>query len=172
MTKSTPASAAHDDLLLEHPAHGLLRLLVSVDIDVRVADVSGEKRAGLFGDLLRDGERLAVDLLEQVLLADDPHLLAVRVVRERLDDVRARANELAVELRDDVRLLEHDFWDERACLEISAPLELEEIALGADHRAFVEPLEKPLAHGVIMSDPTEPAPREARGRRARSRRRR
>ena len=85
----------------------------------------------------------AVDLLEQVLLADDPHLLPVRVVRERLDDVRAGADELAVELRDDLGLLEHDLGDERAGLQIPAALELEEVPLGADHRALVEPLERP-----------------------------
>ena len=93
----------------------------------------------------------------------------MRVVRERLDDVRAGADELAVELRDDLGLLEHDLGDERAGLQIPAALELEEVPLGADHRALVEPLEKALAHTVIMSDRIEPAPREARGRPGRSR---
>ncbi len=133
------------DLLLEHRPHGLLRLVV-VRIDVGVADVPGEERPALGCDLLRDRERLPVDLLEQVLLPDDPHLLAVRVVRERLDDVGARAHEVAVQLRDDLGMLEHDLGDEGAGLQIAAPLELEEIALGADHRALVEPLEEPFAH--------------------------
>ena len=69
-----------------------------------------------------------------VLAADDPQLLAVRVVGERLDDVRARVDELAVQLGHLLRVLEHDLGDERARLQVAAPLELEEVALGADHR--------------------------------------
>ena len=38
----------------------------------------------------------AVQRLEEILLADHPHLLAVPVVGERLDDVAARALEIVV----------------------------------------------------------------------------
>ena len=64
-----------------------------------------------------------------------PQLLAVRVVGERLDDVRARMHEFAVQLRHDLGVLQHDLRDEGAGLQIAAPLELEQIAFGADHRA-------------------------------------
>ncbi len=83
-------------------------------------------------------ERLAVERLEQVLLADDLQLLAVAVVGERLDDVGSRPRELDVQLADDVGVLEHDLGHEAAGLEIPPPLELEEVALGADDRAGLE----------------------------------
>ena len=98
MTKSTPASAAHATCSSNIAWTALRRLGVVGVEDVRVADVAGEERAGLVGDLLRERERVPVQLLEQVLLADDAHLLAVRVVGERLDDVGARVHELAMEL--------------------------------------------------------------------------
>src|SRR5437660_841787 len=77
-----------------------------------------------------------------VFAADDPKLLPVRVVGERLDDVRACVDEIAVELGDDLRVLEHDFGDEGARLQIPTPLELEYVALGADDRALVETLQE------------------------------
>src|SRR3712207_919568 len=54
----------------------------------------------LFRSLLREGEGLAVEALEKLHFADDPELLAVGVVGERLDHVRPRVDELAVKLRD------------------------------------------------------------------------
>mgnify|MGYP003287594989 CR=1 FL=1 len=130
------------DLLLEHRASSALRLLIPGIEDIRVADIACEESAALGRDLLRERERLAVDLLEQVLLADQPHLLPVRVVRERLDDVGARVDELPVQLRDEIGMLEHDLRYECAGLEVTAPLELEEITLGADHVPALESLEQ------------------------------
>ena len=153
MMKSTPASDAQPTCSSNIARTVVLRLGV-VRIDVGIADVPGEERPALGCDLLRDRERLPVELLEQVLLPDDPHLLAVRVVRERLHDVGARVHEVAVQLRDDLGMVEHDLGHERAGLQVAAPLELEEIALGADHRALVEPLEEPFAHEPIMSERT------------------
>ena len=66
----------------------------------------------------------------------------MRVVGERLDDVRACVDEVAVQLGDDLRVLEHDFGNEGARLQIAAPLELEYVAFGADDRALVETLEE------------------------------
>ena len=67
----------------------------------------------------------------------------MRVVRERLDDVGARVHELAVQLRDELGMIEHDLGDERAGLEVAPPLELEEVALGADHRPRLQALQQP-----------------------------
>src|SRR5207249_218065 len=130
---------------------------------VRVADVAREQRAGLRGHFPGDRERLPVQLLEQVLLADDAHLLAVRVVGERLDDVGARTEEVAVELGDDLGMVEHDLRDERSRLDVAAPLELEEIALGADDRAALQAFEEAVAHRSIMSARTARARGPARG---------
>ena len=94
----------------------------------------------LGGHVVGDLQRLAVDRFEIALAPDQRELLAVRVVRERLDDVRTRVDELAVELGDEVRLLEHDLRDECASLQVAAPLELEQVPLGADHGSVAEPI--------------------------------
>ena len=116
--------------------------VVAGDEHVRVADVAGKQRAGLVGHLPRDRERLPVHRLEQVLLADRLQLLAVRVVRERLDDVGSRVDELPMKLRDELGVLEDDLGDERPGLQVAPPLELEEVALGTDDGALVEPLQQ------------------------------
>ena len=77
-----------------------------------------------------------------LLPADDPQLRAVRVVRERLDHVRAGVDEVSVELLDEIGVFEDHLRHEGARLEIAAPLELEEVPLGADDGPGGEPLEK------------------------------
>ena len=47
-----------------------------------------------------------------------------------------------MQLRDGLRMLEHDFRHEGAGLQVAAPLELEHVALGADDGALGEALEK------------------------------
>src|ERR1700688_2686277 len=51
-------------------------------------------------------------------------------------------HELAVELLDELGMLEHHLRHVSAGLEIAAALELEEIALGADHRALGQALKQ------------------------------
>ena len=77
-------------------------------------------------------ESLPVDRLEIRLAPDHAELLAVAVVGERLDDVGAGVDEVAMELDDDLRVVEHDLGDEGSGLQVAPPLELEDIALGAD----------------------------------------
>jgi hypothetical protein len=125
-------------LLLEHRARGVLRRLVLRE-DVRIADVSRDQRVALGRNLLGDRERLPVELLEEVLLADQAHLFPVGVIREGRHDVRAGVDEISVQLRHDLGMVEHGLGHERARLHVATPLELEEIALGADHRASLEP---------------------------------
>ena len=117
--KSTPASTAHATCSSNMARAAAADCVVPLDEDVRVADVAGEEGAVLEGDLLRERERLAVERLEQILLADHLQLLAVPVVGERLDDVGSRSHELDVELTHDVGVLEHDLGDEAARLEIA-----------------------------------------------------
>ena len=85
-------------------------------------------------------ERGAVQRLEQVLLADDPHLLAVAVVGERLDDVRAGALVVDVQRPEGVRVLQGDLGDELAGAQVAAALQLEQEALGTDHGSGVQAL--------------------------------
>ena len=96
---------------------------------------------GLVCDLLRQRERLPIQLLEQVLLSMI-RSLAVRVVGERFDDVRARVDEVAMEPQDALRVVEDHLRHECACLQVTTPLELEEIPLRADDRPFLQSLEQ------------------------------
>ena len=81
-----------------------------------------------------DRQRLPVHLLQQVLLADHSQLFAMRVVGEGLDHVRPGMDELAVELRHEIRMLQDHLGHIRPRLQVAAPLELEEIPFGADDR--------------------------------------
>ena len=47
-------------------------------------------------------------------------------------------HELAVQLLDDLGVIQDDLGDERPGLKVSAPLALEEVALGTDHRAALQ----------------------------------
>jgi hypothetical protein len=116
-----------------------------------VADVAGEERTSLVRDLLRQLERVAVERLEVVLATDHPQLLPVPVVGERDHDLGPRAQKLPVQLADGIRIVEHDLWDEGAALEIAAPLELEEIALGAEDDVALEALQQgqPSVHWAL-----------------------
>ena len=76
--KSTPASAAQPTCSSNIARTAACDCGVGRVVDVGVADVAGEQRAGVRArPPWRCCERLPVDRLEQVLLADDPQLLAV-----------------------------------------------------------------------------------------------
>ncbi len=47
-----------------------------------------------------------------------------------------------MQLRDHLRMFEHDLGHERAGLQVAAALELEDVALGADHWPLVEALQQ------------------------------
>ena len=64
------------------------------------------------------------------------------VVREGDHHLRPRAQELAVELAHRLGVVEHDLRDERAGLEVAAPLELEQVALGAQDGVLRESFTK------------------------------
>jgi hypothetical protein len=52
-------------------------------------------------------------------------------------------------------MLEHDLGHERSALQIAAPLELEEVPLGAQDDVLLETVEerRPAAHSAYRSDP-------------------
>ena len=52
-------------------------------------------------------------------------------------------HELAVQLRDDLGVLEDDLGHERARLQVATALELEQVALGAQDRALRQALQQP-----------------------------
>ena len=125
---------------LPHDRAGPLR--IGRVVHPGVADVPGDERVALGRHLARNPQRVSVQRLEIVLAADRAHLLAMAVVRERDHDLRTGPQELAVQLADGVGEVEHDLGHIRPTLEIAAPLELEQIALGTEHHAVVEPLEE------------------------------
>jgi len=54
--------------------------------------------------------------------------------------VRPRPQELPVQLAHRVREVEHHLGDERARLDVAAPLQLEDVPLSAEHRAGPQPV--------------------------------
>src|SRR5699024_2822042 len=89
----------------------------------------------------------SVERVEQVLLADDPLLLAVSVVGEGFDDVRACALEVDMEGPQGIGEFESHLGHEFTSGEIPALLEFEEEAFGADHRPGVEALGQCVGRG-------------------------
>jgi hypothetical protein len=63
------------------------------------------------------------------------------VISERLDHIGARAEEVAMQVLDLLGEIENDLWHIGARLQIAAPLQLEEVALSANHRSRGKPLE-------------------------------
>ena len=139
------------DHLLEHPPHlGPARRIGGIP-DIGVGDVAGHQVArDRVGDLTGDPQRRAVQRFEQLLLADHPHLLAVPVVGEGLDDVGSGPLEVHMQGAQRLRMLESDLGDELAGREVAAALELEQEALGADHGARVEAVgQDVVGHGQL-----------------------
>jgi hypothetical protein len=66
----------------------------------------------------------------------------VAVIRERDHHLGPGAQELAVELGDRLGAVEDDLGDVRAALQIAAPLELEQVALGAENDAVAQSVEE------------------------------
>ena len=130
-------------LLLEHRAHLADALGVLGIEGIAVADIAGKKRAALLGDVARNRQGLAVQRLKHRFLADHAQLVAMRVIGESLDHVRAGVNEVSMQPLDDLGMLEHDLGHKWAGLQITAPFELEEIALGAEDRTLVKSLYQP-----------------------------
>ena len=93
-------------------------------------------------------QRVAVERLEEGLFAHETELLAVPVVSERLHHVRAGMDEFTVQLAHDLGVLEHDLGNERTGLEVASALALEQVTLGADDRALLEPLQQAGSGGV------------------------
>ena len=77
------------------------------------------------------------------------------VIGERDHDLRSGAQELSVQLADRVGVVEHHLGHEGAALDVPAPLELEEVALGAEHRPFRQPLQQSGWHGRTIT-PRQP----------------
>jgi hypothetical protein len=129
------------DLLLVLRAHDRARGVGFTRIErPGVADVARHERAALRSHLVGDPHRLAVHGLQVAVTAHIGELLPVRVVGQRHHDVGAGPQELPVQLADGVRLIQDDFGNERARLDVAAPLELEDVALGADHDAVRQAL--------------------------------
>ena len=65
----------------------------------------------------------------------------MRVVGEGLHDVGSGVDEVAMQLGDRFRMLEHHLGHEGAGLQVAAPFQFEQVAFGADDRPGVETLQ-------------------------------
>ena len=133
------------DLLIEDPAHGATRGVIR-RVDIGIREIAGEERVRLHRHLAGNRQRVTVERLEQVFLADEPKLLAMPVVGERLDDVRAGVDKLPMELRNHFGMLEDDLGNKGARLQVPTSFAFEQVALGADHDVCCETLQQPLLH--------------------------
>ena len=139
-------------LLFIHRAdHARRRLFVLGVVRPGVADVAGDQRITLAGDLVGDAHRLAVHGLQIVLATDILQLAAVRVIGERDHDVGPRTKKLAVKLAECIGKIEHDFGHIGTGLDVAAALEFEDVALSAKHNTGLQPVEDaagaPSRHG-------------------------
>jgi hypothetical protein len=136
------------DLLVERGPHRPLGGLPWL-VHVRVADIAGQQCARLACHLAGDGQGLAVQRFEHVFLANDPELLAVAVVRERLDDVRPGVDELPVQLFDDLGMFKHHLRNESARLQVPAAFAFEKITFGAHDWATRQHAEQ-IGHSILQ----------------------
>src|SRR5581483_2323290 len=86
-------------------------------------------------------DRVPVDLVHPVLQADRLELVVARVEGHGRQELRTGSKELAVELRERVRMLDRHLGRERSGLHVSALLELEQVATVAQNRTLREALE-------------------------------
>jgi hypothetical protein len=84
------------DLLLEHPLRRSHGGPVTGREDVGIADITGEQRPALGGDIIGDAQCLTVHRLQVRLPTDETQLLPVGVIGEGLDHVGAGVDELTV----------------------------------------------------------------------------
>ncbi len=103
------------DLLIEDPAHRATRGVIG-RVDIGIREIAGQQRVRLHRHLPGNRQGVPVERLEQVFLADQPKLLAVPVIGERLDDVRAGVDELPMQLGNHLGMLEHDLGNKGARL--------------------------------------------------------
>jgi hypothetical protein len=112
----------------------------------REREVAGDERAAFRGNLTRDPDGVAVDVVDLAGEPDGRELVVARVEGHRLEHLGAGAQELAVELRERLGMLDHDLGRERAGLDVAPLLELEQVAAVAEDAPLREPLEDPLGH--------------------------
>jgi hypothetical protein len=106
-----------------------------VVVDPGVADIARHQGIPFGGDIFGQPDRLAVERFQVAFTANRLELLAVAIVGQSNHHFCTGAQELA-QLPERIGIIQHDFGDERAGLDIAAPLELEDVAFGAEHDAL------------------------------------
>ena len=158
------------DLLLERAAHQGVGCRVVRLVDVGVGEVAGEQRAALVRHLLGDRQRLTVERLQDVLLADHLQLLAMAVVGERLDHVRAGVHELPVQLAHHLGMVEHDLGHvrRRPAGSRAAPARTDSPRRRSPAPPRAAPADPPLASSFAIAAPPGPCISHDTGRAARA----
>src|SRR5690625_1139277 len=145
------------DHLLEHgPDFRLFGLVLRVP-DIGVRDIAGHQIARLLvGNIARDLQGRTVERLQQILLADHPHLLAMTIIGEGLDDIAAGALEIDMKRAQRLRMLQRHLGHEFASGQIAAALQFEKKTFDTDYGACIEAFpELDSSHGSAPSfDPS------------------
>ena len=115
-------------------------------------EVARHERVALGGDLASDAHRRAVDVVDAIGEAHGRELVVAGVEGHGLQHLGARHQELAVQLRQGLRMLDHHLRRERTRLHVAALLQLEQVAAVAQHRTFGQPFQDPLRHVTAPLD--------------------
>ena len=136
------------ELLVEEPAHLVRRAFVLRIEHPRQAEVRRHERP-IAGDLAGEADRGAVDVAHLIRISDRRELLFARIEGEGLQDLRARVEELLVQLLHGGGMLEDDLRRERPGLNVAALLEFEQVATIAQDNALSQLPENPRIPGAF-----------------------
>jgi hypothetical protein len=109
--------------------------------------------------MVRGPHGLPVHRLQVALAAHVPQLLPVRVIGQRDHHLRARAQELPVQLAHCVGKVQHHLWHERPGLDVAPAFQLEDVTLGAEHGAGAQAFRKRSSHDATPVTGALPANR-------------
>src|SRR3989475_10209683 len=128
--------------------HLVRRSLVLRIVAARQAEVRRHERS-IAGDLAREADRGAVGVAHPVRVPDRREFLLARVEGEGLQALRARVEELLMELFPRGRMLEDAFRREGPRLDVASFPELEQVTAITEHDALLQLLEDALVPGIL-----------------------
>jgi hypothetical protein len=114
----------------------------------REREVARDQRIAFRRDLARDPDRVPVDLVDRALHPHGRELVVAGVEGHGLEHLGTGAEELTMELRESVRMLDDHFRREGTRLDVATLLELQQVAAVAQDRSFGETLQDPLRHAI------------------------
>lgn len=146
-----PALGVELELPVEQCAHAFVWFAILGLVDPREAEVSGDERVALVGDLARHCDRGAVDVVDLAGQPDGGQLVFAGVEGERLQYLRSGAHELPVELRERFGMREAHLGGEGTRLDISPFLQLEKITAVPEHHPVRQPFQQTFGHPWLLA---------------------